>query len=102
MTDRRFGPFEILERNGDLNYRLKLPAKYQIHPVFHVNLLTRHEQSHLVERPPQSRPDPELVDEVPEYEVEEILDSRVRGRRKEVQFLLKWKGYPLDEASWEP
>ena len=75
MTDHQFGPFEILEWIGDLNYHLKLPAKYQIHLVFYVNLLTCHKQSHLVKCPPQSRSDPELVDEVPEYEVEEILDS---------------------------
>jgi len=43
-----------------------------------------------------------LVDKVLGYKVKEILDSQVREQRKEVQFLLKWKGYPLDKASWEP
>ena len=34
-----------------------------------------------------------------EYEVEEILDSRRRGAG--VQYRVKWKGYGLEEASWE-
>jgi len=32
-----------------------------------------------------------------EYEVEEILDHRKKGRQTE--FLVKWKGYP--DTSWE-
>ena len=35
-----------------------------------------------------------------EYEVEEILDSRlVEGLR---QYLIKWKGYDDSENTWEP
>jgi hypothetical protein len=35
------------------------------------------------------------------YEVEKILDHRVnaRGNRR---FLVKWKGYPYSEKTWEP
>jgi hypothetical protein len=35
-----------------------------------------------------------------EYEVEQILDSRVR--RRQLQYLVMWKGYPISEATWEP
>src|SRR3954465_5264238 len=35
-----------------------------------------------------------------EYKVEEILDSRVHWRK--LEYLIKWKGYPLEERSWEP
>ena len=35
-----------------------------------------------------------------EYEVEDILDARVN--RRKTQFLVKWKGFPIEDASWEP
>lgn len=34
-----------------------------------------------------------------EYEVEKVLDSRIEGGVR--QYLLKWKGYPMSENTWE-
>jgi hypothetical protein len=46
-------------------------------------------------RPP---PLPEIVGGEERYEVEEIIDSRMRGRR--LQYLVRWKGYGHEENSW--
>ncbi len=35
-----------------------------------------------------------------EYYVEHVLEMRVKDGRDE--FLVKWIGYPLNEATWEP
>jgi hypothetical protein len=35
-----------------------------------------------------------------EYEVETILASRHFGRRKKLQYLVKWKGYPDSDNQW--
>lgn len=35
-----------------------------------------------------------------DFEVEEIIDKRVR--KKKVEYCLKWKGYNDNENSWEP
>ena len=42
--------------------------------------------------------DPEIVDGVPEYEVEQIWDSGMFHRK--LQFLVAWKGYRYEEHSW--
>ena len=44
------------------------------------------------------------ADESGEYEVEDILDHRQRrrGRSLHVEYLVKWRGYDVFEATWEP
>jgi hypothetical protein len=37
-----------------------------------------------------------------EYEVEEILESVIDADTFEHMYRVKWKGYGLDEATWEP
>lgn len=37
-----------------------------------------------------------------EYEVEAIIGHMVDTRHKIEWFLIKWKNYPEDEATWEP
>jgi Chromo (CHRromatin Organisation MOdifier) domain len=44
----------------------------------------------------------DVIEEEEEYEVEQVLDSRHFGRKKQLQYLLKWKGYFEVHNSWEP
>jgi len=39
------------------------------------------------------------IDQTCIQEIEEILDSRWRGDK--LQYLIKWKGQPLEERTWE-
>ena len=48
----------------------------------------------------EKRPAPQIVSGYEEYEVEEILKHRKRGRG--YQYLIKWKNYPMGERTWEP
>jgi hypothetical protein len=41
-----------------------------------------------------------LVDGEEEYSVEKILDSRKFGRRRRLQYLVKWEGYPDSDNMW--
>jgi hypothetical protein len=96
---RRLGPFKILDQVGYVSFRLGLPPSMKIHNVFHASLLEP-----VVPNPFPDRvaPPPPVIkiDGQEEYEVEEILDSRLF--RRHGQYLVKWKGYPLSEATWEP
>ena len=99
LAMKRVGPLEIVEVLGPLTYRLKLPQQWRIHDVFHASLLTpvRENDTH---GPNFALPPPDLVEGEEEYEVEAITGHRTRYGRK--QFLVKWKGYPTSENSWEP
>jgi hypothetical protein len=82
-----------------VNYRLELPTQWSIHPVFHIDLLTPYKET-IMHGPNFTRPTPELIDGEEEYSVEKILDSRHFGRRRRLQYLVKWEGYPDAENMW--
>ena len=100
IAPKREGLFIITEKLGPVTYRLKLPPTWKIHDVFHASLLTPFKQTQEHGEIANLRPPPELINEEEEYEVEKVLRHRKKGRL--LEFLIKWKGYPEEEASWEP
>jgi len=70
-----------------------------LHPVFNVVKLSAAPEDPIPGRKPQALPPPIVVDREPEWEVEEILDSRWHRRR--FQFLIKWKDFGREHNSWE-
>ena len=97
LGPRQLGPFKVLEKIGDLDYKLELPHWLKVHPVFHVNRLSPwHDQG--VSKPPPPKPVQVAGEE--EYVVEKILDSRLF--RRQLQYKVRWKGYGAGADSWEP
>jgi len=67
--------------------------------VFNVVKLTPALDDLITGRNTEDHPLPIVIDGEPEWEVEEILDSRWHRRR--FQYLIKWKGYGHEHNSWE-
>jgi hypothetical protein len=82
-----------------VNYRLKLPTQWSIHPVFHIDLLTPYHETP-IHGANYQRPPPDLVEGEEEYEVKTVLASRRFGHGKKLQYLVKWKGYPDSDNQW--
>ena len=99
LTARCHGPFKVIQVMSPINYRLELPTQWSIHPVFHIDLLTPYRET-IMHSANYQRPPPDLVDNAEEYEVKKVLDSRLFGRRRRLQYLVKWKGYPDSDNMW--
>nr|GFA91250.1 putative nucleotidyltransferase, ribonuclease H [Tanacetum cinerariifolium] len=96
------GPFEILDRVGEVSYRLALPPQLShVHNVFHVSLLRgyKYHPLHVISYPlNQIRVDLSYVEEP-----EAILDRQDRVlRKKTIPFIkILWRNHPEREATWE-
>lgn len=105
LMERFIGPFAVKRVISPTAYELDLPSSMRVHPVFHVHLLRPYIDSRAAfpDRVPfHPRPAPvvQATDAEPEWEVEAVLNKRVRGRK--TSYLVKWRGYPVEENSWEP
>ncbi|MBW0522673.1 hypothetical protein O181_062388 [Austropuccinia psidii MF-1] len=71
-----------------------------VHSVFHVSLLELVEKSSIPKQN-QLPPPPVLVEEQEEWEVAQVLDSKLK--RGKLWYLVEWKGFSKDQErkTWE-
>ncbi|MCO5571806.1 hypothetical protein L7F22_025554 [Adiantum nelumboides] len=91
LSNRYYGPFQIIDQVNDVIFRLDLPPSWKIHNAFHVSLLRPYMG------PPPSEP---VTDELPEIEeMEEILEPEqivhhqerhLKSGRITRKYLVKW------------
>jgi predicted aspartyl protease len=99
--DWKNAKYTVIEVVGTHSYRLNTPTG--IHNVFHSDLLRTASTDPLDSQATDDvQPNPILVDDEHEYQIEKIIKHRSvrRGRGFQKQFLVKWTGYA--EPTWEP
>ena len=102
LSPRFIGPFEVLERVGEVAYRLALPPQLsRVHNVFHVSMLRKYEpaKGHVLKWPELQ------LDEIASYEEQpiQILEASehvLRGRTISMVKVL-WQHHGTPEATWE-
>ncbi|KAJ3686553.1 hypothetical protein LUZ61_015717 [Rhynchospora tenuis] len=100
LNPKFYGPYEIIEKVGEVAYKLNLPLGSSIHPVIHVSQLKiKHGSGVSVNAQlPVVGPDGEL-----RIEPQKLLARRVIKRRNEPvsQWLVQWVNRPEEAATWE-
>jgi hypothetical protein len=92
--------YTVLETPSPHTVRLDVPNG--VHPVFHVELVRPAASDPLPSQiVDDSQLPPVIIDDEPEWEIEEILAARTKriGRGSRRQVLVKWLGYA--ERTWE-
>ena len=99
------GPYEIINQAGPLSWTLHLPeGMHAVHLVFHFSMLKPSIPNSI---PNHTQPPPPItIDDELEYEISEILDSKLDNQRHvcKLLYLVKWSGYEGtdEETSWLP
>jgi transposase InsO family protein len=96
-------PVRIIKKLSPITYKIALPAGSRIHDVVSIAHLKKFgkDTGHLRPLPIRTEVDNDDDGEShDEWEVEAIHGHRTyKGKR---QYLIKWRGYPDSESTWEP
>ena len=101
LAPKCYGLFKVMKKLSPAVYKIRIPHQWKIHNVFHANLITPYKEM-AIHRPNYSQPPPDLVDGEEELEVEQIINMKQMGWGQKTYYLVKWKGYPTSDISWEP
>ena len=100
------GPFFVHRCIGPVAYELELPENWKIHPVFHTSLLRPFKVTTWSQSKESAVEEVELEEDERSYEIEKILRWRYTGpsrrRKRQREFLILWRNYSIDDASWIP
>lgn len=104
LMPRFIGPYKVIAKHGPVAVQLELPTEMKrLHPTFHVSLVKRF-TPRAGTKPKSAPPPPVLANDELYYEVDKIVNHRVRkhGKKQIREFYIQWKGYDPDHNTWEP
>ncbi|KAI9173394.1 hypothetical protein LWI28_000664 [Acer negundo] len=102
LSQRYYGPFKVLERIGEVAYKLELPSTSRLHLVFHVIVLEKRVGNSSL-----------ISSDLPAFDTEGNLLIRPittlrycnwkkgHGMTKVWQVLVQWQEVLIEEATWE-
>jgi hypothetical protein len=102
---KKIGPCKVLKKFGANAYEIELPDGIIISPIFNILDLYPYKAEEV--EAGSEQPEVHWTKQMPVAEkpqMENILDKRVskRTRRREYfEYLVKWKGHPVEDARWE-
>ncbi|XP_070019351.1 uncharacterized protein [Nicotiana sylvestris] len=102
LSPRFIGPYEILEKKGNMAYKLALPVELSfVHPVFYMSMLRKyiHDESHIISADTIEIKEGLTYEEVPI----KILNRQVRKLRTKdlASVRVLWSNHDSKEATWE-
>ena len=105
LSKKYLGPYKIISQPGTLSFTLCLPeSMHSVHPVFHVSMLES-AISNTFSKRIQLAPTPVIIDGEPEYEISQIVDSKIDCRQAyKLLYKVIWLGYEDtgDKSEWIP
>ena len=104
ISKKFLGPYEIIAQASSHSVTLQLPDSLCAgHPVFHVSMLEPAFPNTIPDRV-QPPPPPVMVNDELEFEISEILDTKIDNHRRacKLLYLVHWTGYKGTdkETSW--
>jgi hypothetical protein len=106
LDQKCYSLYEVMEAVGPSAYRIWIPASWKTYNVFNEILLKPYHTPHYlhqkaIEKEKRNEQESETTEN--EYEVEDLLDSRISKKGQgHLEYLVKWKNYPRGDVSWEP
>jgi hypothetical protein len=100
LHSKYYGPFKVLQRIGQVAYKLLLLDDCSIHPVFHVSQLKKHIRDTVIQQRNLPLTD---ADGNIHMKPNTMLQRRLIPQNNEqvVQWLIKWVNLPETAAMWE-
>ena len=97
LTECFVGPYKVKGIISSNVIELELPKSIKIHPVVNISRVQLYKPQ--MEGQKIILPKLVIIKGEEEFEVEKILNKRtIRGKEK---FLVRWKGYMMEENTWE-
>jgi len=97
LTEHFVGPYNVKGIVSSNAVELELPKSIRIHPMVNISRVQLYKPQ--VEGQKKTPPKPVIIEGEEEFKVEKIINKRtIRGKEK---FLVRWKGYMVEEDTWE-
>ena len=97
LTEKFIGLYMVKKIVSENVVELELLASLRIHPVVNVRRIVKYREQ--VKGQKKIPPPPIEIASEKEYKVEEILDRQ--EKRGKTRYLVRWKGYTVEENTWE-